>query len=304
MVTQEASSSSDIVDHIEMTASSLSQSESKVAGIILDDVAAATESTITQLATRADTSTATVTRFCRSIGLEGYPQLRRQLAAAVERRRSSGRAETKINSLERVEIEDSTTDIIRKLAAANVRAIEHTLGRIDTSELDRAVDALARARRVVVHAVGPSAPVSVDAAAKLNLVDRSAIACTDPRTALMNATRCTSDDVALAVSHTGQAREIVDFVTSMRDRGATAIVITSDGSSPVARNADVVLLCSAHEVIGKDTAGISSRMAMLMIVDALFVSLAHRDFDESVRASKDMLRAVQPYAAASRPRRR
>ena len=290
---------SDVVDHIEMTIGSLSEGESKVASVILDDVSAATESTITQLAGRAGTSVATVTRFCRSIGLTGYPQLRRQLAAAVERRRARGSAETEHSSLVRLNGADSTADVMVKLAAANVRAIEHTLRRIDAAELDRAVVALGAARRVLVCAVGACAPVAIDAAAKLNLADCSAVVCTDPRTALMNATRCTPDDVALVISHRGHA-ELVDVVAAIGDRGSTVIAITSDGASPIAKRADIVLLSSAHDIIGSGAAGLSSRIALLTIVDALFVSLAPCLSQDPVRVTDVDLQAVGSYRMGPR----
>jgi Transcriptional regulators len=65
---------------------SLSPAEQRVARQVMADPAQAARRTITELATEAGTSEATVIRFCRSVGLEGYPQLRIRLAAEAARR--------------------------------------------------------------------------------------------------------------------------------------------------------------------------------------------------------------------------
>jgi len=65
---------------------SLSPAEQRVARLVIADPADAARRTITELATAAGTSEATVIRFCRSVGMEGYPQLRIRLAAEAARR--------------------------------------------------------------------------------------------------------------------------------------------------------------------------------------------------------------------------
>src|SRR4051794_1898617 len=56
--------------------------------VILADPAAVAGSTITELAGRAETSLTSVSRFCRTLGLPGYAELRLALAAEAGRSRS------------------------------------------------------------------------------------------------------------------------------------------------------------------------------------------------------------------------
>ena len=56
----------------------------RVADEVLADPAGAARATIVELAERSSTSPATVTRFCRALGFEGYADLR--LGIAAERR--------------------------------------------------------------------------------------------------------------------------------------------------------------------------------------------------------------------------
>src|SRR5690349_12913923 len=62
----------------------------RVAEQVLADPAAAARATIVELAERSGTSPATVTRFCRALGFDGYADLRLGIAAETGRARASG----------------------------------------------------------------------------------------------------------------------------------------------------------------------------------------------------------------------
>src|SRR3954469_22860020 len=62
----------------------------RVAEQVLTDPAAASRATIVELAERSGTSPATVTRFCRALGFDGYADLRLGIAAETGRARASG----------------------------------------------------------------------------------------------------------------------------------------------------------------------------------------------------------------------
>ena len=72
---------------------SLSRSEQRVAAEVLVSPRAVAASTIGELAERCGTSETTVIRFCRTLGLSGYPMLRLTLATEAGRADSApGRA--------------------------------------------------------------------------------------------------------------------------------------------------------------------------------------------------------------------
>src|SRR5829696_6032967 len=63
----------------------LARAEQRVAQVVLDSPAAVAHRSITEVAELAGTSETTVTRFCKAIGVGGYPELRLALAAATAR---------------------------------------------------------------------------------------------------------------------------------------------------------------------------------------------------------------------------
>src|SRR5436305_5085959 len=62
----------------------------RVAELVLTDPASAARSTIVELAERSGTSPATVTRFCRALGFEGYADLRLGIAGETGRAARAG----------------------------------------------------------------------------------------------------------------------------------------------------------------------------------------------------------------------
>src|SRR5262245_61269883 len=63
----------------------------RVAELVLSDPAGAARATIIELAERSGTSPATVTRFCRALGFDGYAEVRLGIAAETGRAaRSAG----------------------------------------------------------------------------------------------------------------------------------------------------------------------------------------------------------------------
>lgn len=293
-MTIDTATAPDLVELIAMRLESLSTAERAIAETILEDPAAASEKSIGQLAIASGSSEATVTRFCRTMGLRGYSHLRLRLAVAAERRRGDDEPEGGMAMLGDIDPGDPVSEILRKVSYADTRAVELTLAQLDTEVLSAAVERLASARRILTFGVASSATAAIDAATKLTLSDCSATVVHDVHGALMASTLLGERDVVLVFSHSGRAKEVFDVLNAARLRGATTVAVTSDPVSPAARAADLVLLTAARELRFR-SGGVASRMAQLAVVDAIFVLLAHRRFDASVNAADKMHDAVSNH---------
>ena len=74
-----------VLNRIETYQSQMPATMAKIAAVLIDDPKAPLNLSITELAERAGTSAASVTRFCRMIGYGGYSQLRVGIAEDVGR---------------------------------------------------------------------------------------------------------------------------------------------------------------------------------------------------------------------------
>lgn len=283
----------DVLIRLRGMLSSLPRAEQAIARVVLENTAAAAELTISELAQAAGTSDTTVTRFCRNIGLRGYAQLRLHLAAEAERQRADARPD--VNLAGDITPGDSTAEVIRKVGFADARAVEDTIARLDIEALDRLVAAIDAGRRVDIYGVGSSAFVAADAAQKLLRIGHFAAAWSDPHAALMSASSLRADDVAIAISHSGRTRDILDVLTEAKRGGAALAVITSNPDSPAAALADVVLVTAARETTFRN-GGTVSRTAQLTIIDCLFVLLSKQRYEESLEAMERAHDAVRGRA--------
>ncbi|WP_432840541.1 MurR/RpiR family transcriptional regulator [Dactylosporangium sp. CA-092794] len=268
---------------------SLSRAEQRVGAIIVDEAATAAAMTITELARRAHTSETTVIRFCRAIGVAGYPELRLRLAAEAGRAHD-GPAQEAIGS--DISRSDDLAQVVRTIAFADARAVEETAAQLDLDALGRVVAAIAEARRIDIYGVGASAFVAQDFQQKLHRIGLTAFAWSDLHVALTSAALLRGGDVAVGISHTGTTVDTIEAFTEAGRRGATTVALTNFPKSPITRVADLVLTTAARETTFRSGA-MASRLAQLTVVDCVFVGVAQRTYEQTRTALEATREAVR-----------
>jgi DNA-binding MurR/RpiR family transcriptional regulator len=277
-----------LLAHIRALVPTLAPSERRVAAAATSDPAGVAAKTISQLAAQCRTSETTVIRFCRAVGLSGYPELRIALAAAAQAGAENGWEQAGSD----IGPSDSLPEIIKKIAYADAKAVEETADQLDTGALTVVVELVARASRVDVYGVGASAFVALDLQQKLHRIGRVAYAWPDPHMALTSAALLSRRDVAIGISHTGSTLDVIETLAEARRQGATTVAVTNFPNSPISRIADHVLTTAARETTFRSGAT-ASRIAALTVVDCLFVAVAQRNYKQTVRALERTYAAVQ-----------
>jgi DNA-binding MurR/RpiR family transcriptional regulator len=258
---------------------SLAPAERRVAERVLSDPTTVAASTISSLARDCATSETTVIRFCRAVGFTGYPSLR--LALAAENGRSGADDSRELTG--DIAADDDLDKVVAKIAFADARAVEETAQQLDLGALHQVIDALVAAKRVDIYGVGASGFVALDFQQKLHRIGRIAFAWTDPHIALTSAALLTSEDVAVAISHSGATQDTLDALALAKSRGATTVALTNFPRSPLAELGDHVLTTAARETTFRSGAT-ASRLAQLTVVDCVFVGVAQRTFETTQRA--------------------
>src|SRR6185295_17250291 len=223
--------------------------ERRVAQAVLDDPQGVAWRSISELARTCGTSATSVVRFCRAVGLRGYPDLRLALAGAVARDDAAAVAAASHD----IDPGDDAATITSKIAYADARAVTETAGHLDIAILVQVTEALAKAGRIDIYGVGASGFVALDLQMKLQRIGRPAFAWPDPHMAISSAA-----------------------LREARSHGATTAAVTNFPWSPITEVADLVLITAARETAFRSGAT-TSRIAQLTVVDCLFVTLAHQD---------------------------
>jgi DNA-binding MurR/RpiR family transcriptional regulator len=267
--------------------------ERRVAQAVLDDPGGAARQSISELSRSCGTSATTVVRFCRAVGLRGYPELRLALAAAVA---SDEAGSVEVTSRD-IGPGDDAALIAKKIAYADAAAVTDTANHLDPAVLVNVVNALATANRIDIYGVGASGYVGLDLQQKLQRIGRPAFAWPDPHTAITSAALRAEGDVAVGLSHTGTTVDTIDALREAQRNGAVTVAVTNFPWSPITEVADFVLLTAARETAFRSGA-MTSRIAQLTVVDCLFVVLAQRDLPATQAALE------RTYAAAQAKRTR
>jgi len=140
-----APSNRTLLTHIRSLLPSLAPAERRVAEAAVADPAGVATKTISQLAELCETSETTVVRFCRAIGIRGYPELRIALASAAGRADTGGHP---VGVGSDIGPDDSLDDVLAKVGYADAHAVQDTVRQLDTANLGAVIDAIVAARRV------------------------------------------------------------------------------------------------------------------------------------------------------------
>ncbi|WP_439662721.1 MurR/RpiR family transcriptional regulator [Lentzea sp. HUAS TT2] len=295
MSTESSAESSPLVK-IRSLLPGLARAEQRVAKVVLENPGTVAHRSITEVAEQAGTSETTVTRFCKAIGVGGYPELR--IALAADTARSQARANHDMGG--DIGPGDDLKQVVGKVAFADARAVEETAEQLDIESLDKVVQAVAGARRVDVYGFGASAFVAFDMQQKLHRIGLTCFAWNDTHIALTSAAVLTPADVAVGISHTGSTSETVEALRVARETGATTVALTNFPRSPITEVADHVLTTAARETTFRSGA-MASRIAQLTVIDCLFIGVAQHHVDSAKTALEATYEAVSGHRLGARP---
>lgn len=268
----------------------LRPAEQRVAQLLLDDPAGFSRMSAGEVARAATTSTTTVIRFQRAIGYDRFLDLRHDLtlAAAFERRTTEAfPAEPRD-----IQRNDTLTQVIAKIARDETLSIAETAEVLSSEALGKAVKLIDAASRVDLFGIGASGIAATDLQRKLTRIGRIAIDWPEAHAARTSASVLDADAVAIAISHSGRTDDTIEYLRLAREAGAKTIVVTNFPDSPIAAFADVVLQTAARESALRSGA-LGSRIAQLMVIDALFVGVVQQRYDESMAAIRKSYVAVR-----------
>ena len=259
----------------------LSPAEKKVADFVLAHSAEVVRMPMAAVANSVGVSDPTVLRFCRSVGYHGYLELKIALA------RSTASPIRLIQ--ESVSRNDDKKTIANKVFTAGIQALQDTLSILDDAAFTKAVDVIARARKVLIAGVGTSGPIAHIMYNRLFRIGVDCVVETDSYLQLMEASLLTSRDVAVAISQTGSSIDPVLTLREAKKHGVSTIAVCGTASSPLTKEADIVLLSVSRELRAE---AVASRIAQIAIIEAIYVVLAMQNIERTAENERKIWDAV------------
>jgi DNA-binding MurR/RpiR family transcriptional regulator len=267
----------------------------RVAEEVLSNPAAAARATIVELAERSGTSPATVTRFCRALGFEGYAELRLDIAG--ETGRAARSAGWSVDIGREIQPNDPLDRVLHQIIASDTRALADTAALLDLRAIERAADALAASNRIDLYGIGGSGLVGAEMQLCLHRIGLATWSWSDLHNGLASAALLSAGDVAIGISHSGGTRETIEVLAEAGSHGATTVALTGFPRSPLADVADVVLVHAMQATTFRPDA-LSGRHPQLVVLDLLYIAVAQRTHDRSHAAFQATARAVAGHWAS------
>ncbi|WP_421759351.1 MurR/RpiR family transcriptional regulator [Devosia sp.] len=283
-----------VLDRIETYQSQMPATMAKIAAVLMDDPKAPLSLSITDLAGRAGTSAASVTRFCRMIGYTGYGQLRVGIAEDVGR---GGSKAAWIADIGRSFGPGDPPEQVRTvLLNTHTLSLQTTAGMLDLDTAVRVAQAIGKARHVDVYGVGGSSLTALETQHRLYRIGINVHTWAEVHNGLTSAAILDESCVAVGISNTGRTDETIQMLSAAKAAGAYTVAITGNPESPLARLADDVLTAASPNGY-LQPADLSARHCQLFVVDFLYLLIAQANFERTTRL-------LAASAAAVAPRRR
>lgn len=247
----------------------LTSIEKKIAEYILEDPERIKNLTTYEIAQNCDTSQASIVRFSKKLGFSGFPDFKLSLSQDIGNRK----AESHVNIMhEELKSTDSFEIIGKKVATENTRAVNNTYEITDFNELEKAVQAINSARKIMLAGVGFSGIVARDLYFKLMELGKVASFENDSHMQLSYLSTMNENDILFVISHSGKTLELFNLAKVAKNKGIKIITLTSVVNNPIRELGDIRLSTVEMKSDFRATA-LSPRISQLTVIDMIYIKL-------------------------------
>lgn len=243
--------------------------EKKLADFLLKNINEASVLTISELSKESGVSCSTINRFAITLGYKGFKEFIRDMyheanSLPVQENVYEINHENPLNM-------DIDT-VIKVVCNLNIESIRNSLMMIEETKVLKAIEAIHKAPRVVVYALSGSVAPALDLKFKFQRLGINCEVYDNPHSLILSATTLKSKDVVIALSYSGETKEILDALKYVKENGAKIIGITMVGNNSLSKICDI---CIEHSSVDKGlrTYSTRSRVVQENIIDILYIGL-------------------------------
>ena len=280
--------SQSVLDCITVLYDQLFDAEKKIAKFILNNPKKVVDMTVSELAEISDVPIASVSRFCRKVGLKGFAQLKISLAQELVDTHKSGEISNDISV-------DNIPQSLQNILANKITELKQTVNLINTDEFREILEGIRDASRVQVIAVGNTIPVAIDAAFKFNELGIPTTAGTIWETQLSYSFTLGKGDVLIAISNSGESDKVLEAVKIANNNKAMTIGITNSPHSAIGEEVQYHITTATREKLFLDEFCFS-RVSASTVIEIIFLFLT-----EMIENShKSMIKCEEMFAVDKR----
>lgn len=278
-----------LLQYIRQNYESFTEREKRIADYLLNDNNDIIEMSAKEIGDTTNTSAPTVVRFSKKLGFSSLNEMKIKLSISL----SNSKNKEEFEYLDR---DLSTKSIISGVKQSIHTIIDETVNLISECELDNAIDLLSKAKNIYVFSVGVSNLVGLDLYYKMSRINKRCIAHSDTHLQITSSALMEEGDVAVAISYSGDTKEVILCAENAKKNNIPLIVITKASiNNSLEEYSDVTLHVPFVEKSLREGA-MTSRISQLAIIDMLFLGIARsniKDVEEKLLVTRDAVKKIK-----------
>ncbi len=233
-----------LLNSLEKMKKNASLSDKKIIQYILDNPSSISALSIDKLSAKTETSYATISRFCKKLGYDGFKDVKQQLTEELS-------DDYYIYSNDSIEHTKKIQQIKQDINNLYVKILKDCQLCIDEEIIDKAAAALINSNYIYIIGQGTSSVTAKYAYLKLIRLGLPCSNDEDVTTIKTKVATMKAGNILLAVSSSGRTKPVVSAAITAQQSGAVVISLTDYKVSPLSNTADIKLYttlrdCSQH----------------------------------------------------------
>lgn len=280
-----------VIDRIRRMIPYMNPALKRIAEQILKSPETIKSISIKDLAEKCQVSESTVTRFVREIEVRNFQQFKILVAEELSHANAGSiQVVPNKNVYEDITNEDDTQSILEKISARYAITVEDTLKGANAAEIERAVDAIDKARTLAFFGMGSSIICIENALIRFMRVGKQCQFFRDQGVRHISTATLDETCLAIGISNSGRTIPTVDAMKAAQKQGAQTLCLTSFPDSPIASVSSIKLFTntiSGATGSAEYMESMVSKIAQLQMIDVLYSLYAVRNFGHSIEALEE-----------------
>lgn len=193
-----------------------------------------------QLAELTLTSAATVTRFCKKFGCDGWPEFKLQFVSDLK----SG-VTIEPEEFTRISERENMATLLQKISDVHEQSLDTTKKELSLSQLLRIQKLLLERQYTDFYTYDTNVHLARYAASQFYHAGKIAMVYSETNVQLVSAMLGMSGHLAIVISHTGENTRLIELVRLLKQNGTKVIVLAIRKDTTLAEMADEFLLAAA-----------------------------------------------------------
>lgn len=264
---------SDILKDITEKYYDFSMKEQVVATYLLQNAADIENISIHKLSELIGISASTITRFCRKIGCGSFGDLKMKL------NRLAGQKNDKKRSM----------NVFEKISEYYTDVINRTVRLLSQEQVARLIEDIIRAKRIIIYGIGSSGLTAKEMAVRLARMGINATSESDSHTMVIQSTVVSSNTLVIAISNSGETKEIVESIKLAKKNQAKIIGITSIPNSSVDKVSDETFFVHNTKWVNNNQF-VNSQFSIYFLLDIVsLLLLQNHEYSQNMSKTIDAL---------------